>query len=76
MVTRTGGNMTSYTIERRGQYWYLLEDNRVVYKSKDEQKVRSRYGGRLRSQANQVDREYASRTHYVDQMRNIFRGKL
>ena len=68
--------MTSYKIERRGQYWCLLEDNCVVYKSKDEQKVRSRYAGRLQSQANQIDRQYESRTHYVDQMLNVFRGKL
>lgn len=68
--------MTSYSVEKRGQYWCLLEDNRVAYKSKDKQKVMSRYNGRLQSQANQIDREYASRTHYIDQMRNIFRGKL
>ena len=68
--------MISYKIERRGQYWCLLEDNRVVYKSKDEQKVRSRYDGRMRAQSNQVDRQYKARTHYIDQMRNIFGGKL
>ena len=66
----------NYKIEKRGQYYYLLNNKTVLYKSKDKQKVQSRYDGRRQSQSNQIDREFASRTHYIDSMRNIFRSKL
>ena len=52
-----------FSIEKRGQYWCLLSGNRIVYKSKDEQKVRSRYDGQRRSQENQLDREIRARNY-------------
>ena len=47
----------NYKIEKRGEYYCLLNNNRVLYKSKDKQKVQSRYDGRKRAQENQLDRE-------------------
>lgn len=53
----------NYKIEKRGEYYCLLNNNRVLYKSKDKQKVRSRYDGRKRAQENQLDREIRARSY-------------
>ena len=53
----------NYKIEKRGEYYCLLNNGKVEYKSKDEQKVRSRYGGRKRAQENQFDREIRARSY-------------
>jgi hypothetical protein len=33
----------NYKIEKRGEYYCLLNNGKVEYKSKDEQKVKSKY---------------------------------
>lgn len=53
----------NYKIEKRGEYYCLLNNNKVEYKSKDKQKVQSRYDGRRRAQSNQVDREFMARSY-------------
>lgn len=42
-----------YRVEKKGTYWYLFRNgNIVIYKSKNETKVRSRYEGLLKAQDN------------------------
>lgn len=53
----------NYKIEKRGKYYCLLNNGKVEYKSKDKQKVQSRYDGQRRSQENQLDREIRARNY-------------
>ena len=53
----------NYKIERRGEYYCLINNNKVEYKSKDKEKVQSRYDGRIRAQHNQIDREIRARNY-------------
>ena len=51
----------NYKIEKRGEYYCLLNNGTVEYKSKDKDKVQLIYDGRKRSQENQFNREIRAR---------------
>lgn len=53
----------NYKIEKRGEYYCLLNNNKVEYKSKDKQKVQSRYDGRIRARDNQLERQERARNY-------------
>ena len=51
-----------YRVDKKGQYWYLFRNgNIVMYKSKNELKVRSRYEGLLKAQDNLERRRNSAR---------------
>lgn len=51
-------------MKRKGQYYYLIENNRIVYKSKDESKVKMRFDMRKESEYRREERRERSHNWY------------
>ena len=46
-----------YKLEKRNKYYCIISGNRVIYKSKDEMKTKSRYNGLMTVLTKQMTRE-------------------